>query len=408
MLRADMADIYDRMTKSELLAELRKAVGGGGQSLLVRHEAEVFREETRLQHEQLIETQRLLEESRDRYADLYDFAPVPYVTMTGSGIVEDCNLTATEMLGAERLRVIGMPLARFVAAEDRKILLDHMLLCRRAIQYPVVCSLRIRSRDGSITPAELSTRRAAGQSGGAVFRTAIVDLSERVAAESARNQLLQRIMNAQEEERLRISRELHDQMGQYLAALGLGLKSLEDLVQEPAASRAVKSLQEIAGQLSREAHHIALELRPTALDDVGLASALQTYVEQWSERHGIEVDFHDVASSRRRFPSHIETTVYRVVQEALTNVLKHAHARKVSVILNSSEDGLQVVVEDDGWGFDAKSPTSNGSGGLGLLGARERIALVNGSLQIESKQGRGTTLFVRISLQESSEEVQRV
>ena len=397
-----MADMYERMSKAELIGELRKLQASDATRVLeaAQYEKDVFREEMRIQNEQLMATQRLLEESRDRYADLYDFAPVPYVTMNGNGVVEDCNLTATEMLGAERLRVTGMPLTRFVAPEDRKIFLDHLLLCRRSSQYPLVCSVHIRSRNGRIIPAELSTRRALGStSAGAAFRTAIFDLSDRQAAEAARNQLLQRIMNAQEEERLRISRELHDQMGQFLAALALGLKSLEEIVQEPTGQAAVKNLQDIASQLSREAHHIALELRPTALDDVGLVSALQTYVEQWSDRYGVELDFHSAFAESERFEPHIETTVYRIVQEALTNVLKHAHASRVSVLLNHREGNLQVVVEDNGWGFDPKHRSLiNGDGGLGLLGARERIALVQGMLEIESKQGRGTTLFVRIPI----------
>jgi signal transduction histidine kinase len=218
-------------------------------------------------------------------------------------------------------------------------------------------------------------------------------------AETERVQLLQRLVTAQEEERRRISRELHDQMGQHIAALMLGLKALKTSsgVLLP-ANEQLQKLCELTNQLAEEVHRLARELRPAALDDLGLHTALSNYVEQWSEHTGISIDFHSRGLEKQRISPQIETTVYRIVQEALTNVLKHASAKRVSVIIENRSDQIRALVEDDGKGFDADTPTSatGSSGGLGLIGMKERVALVGGKFKVESKPGSGTTIVIRI------------
>jgi len=232
------------------------------------------------------------------------------------------------------------------------------------------------------------------------------EVVEHKQAEAARMQLLRRLVTAQEEERRRISRELHDHMGQYLSAIILRLKTLQPLASEQESARLnLQSLQELAGQLVDEVHHLAWELRPAALDDLGLLTALQNYTEKWSERSRIAVDFHSSGLKRERLPHEIETTIYRIVQEALTNVLKHAEARRVSVIVERRREHVLVIVEDDGRGFDMESDAHSwGAGrGLGLLGMQERVALVGGTLNIESAPGGGTTVRIRVPVSTSLE-----
>jgi signal transduction histidine kinase len=173
----------------------------------------------------------------------------------------------------------------------------------------------------------------------------------------------------------------------------------------PARERLLQ-LQELADLMGREVHHIALELRPTALDDLGLQTALGNYTEEWSKRSGIEIDFQSAGLDEKRLPSAIETALYRVVQEGLTNVLKHAQARRVSLILQRSSDQVLAILEDDGRGFDAEAviKSSVPSRRLGLLGMKERVALVGGTLTIESTPGGGTTIFARIPLPVDGEE----
>jgi PAS domain S-box-containing protein len=232
------------------------------------------------------------------------------------------------------------------------------------------------------------------------------EIGVREAAEADRQELLRRLGTAQEDERRRISRELHDQMGQLLAALGLGLKALEAATPATSPGRPhLARLRELTDQVGREFHRLALDLRPTALDDLGLRTALATYTEAWSERSGVAVDFQSTVADAERLPGASETALYRIVQEALTNVFKHAHARRVSVVLLRSVQQVSAVVEDDGRGFDPDLKPGFADGRrLGILGMRERAASVGGSLLVESSPGQGATVIIRIPLPDSGEE----
>jgi len=225
-----------------------------------------------------------------------------------------------------------------------------------------------------------------------------VDVTDYHLADDARRELQRQLADAQEEERRRISRELHDHMGQHLAALILGLETLKDSVANPRDRRRVQRLQALASALGSEVHDLALELRPTALDDLGLYSALRHYADQWSGRYDIPVDVHSNGLDRPRLPPAIETALYRIVQEGLTNVARHAHATRASVIVEQRNGIVQLILEDDGRGFPVdgvlNAPLSRGH--LGVLGMRERAVLAGGTLDIESAPDRGTTLFVRV------------
>lgn len=234
------------------------------------------------------------------------------------------------------------------------------------------------------------------------------EIIEHRKSEAARARLLRQLVTAQEEERRRISRELHDQMGQHLAALMLGLKNLSTSSGNGSSPHrtSLNQLQELTAQLMEETHHLAWELRPPALDDLGLQTALSNYVDKWSERGETIADFHSSGLDKHRLPPEVETAVYRTVQEALTNVLKHARAKRVSVILEHRHDQLLTIVEDDGQGFDVEAGMigRDKGQGLGLLGIQERVALVGGNLNIESQPGAGTTLVIRIPVCTSSRE----
>ncbi|MGH1570784.1 ATP-binding protein [Methylobacterium sp. P31] len=232
----------------------------------------------------------------------------------------------------------------------------------------------------------------------------VADIEPRKRTEAERAELLRRLSEAQENEQRRIARELHDQVGQTVTGLSLGLKSLERLVEAGAqseVSRHVQWLQSLAGEIGRDIHRAAVDLRPTALDDLGLREALATLLRQWTRRHNIRSDF-QVLGESVRLPAAVETAIYRIVQEALTNVLKHAQASTVSVSLEQRPEEVRVIIEDDGIGFDAEADAGPPAGGpaakprLGLSGIRERLSLLRGSLTLETSPGSGTTLFVRI------------
>ena len=223
----------------------------------------------------------------------------------------------------------------------------------------------------------------------------------RQTAEKSRLQLLHRLVGAREEERARIARELHDKMGQYLTGLVLGLNSLNEICQpHPPSHMSLVRLLQITDELMHEVHHLAWELRPALLDDLGLNAALGNYLKQWSERNGITLDFHSCNLDKLVLSPDIETTVYRIVQEALTNILKHAQAKHVNVVVECQQNNVQVMVEDDGKGFDTENLSFKATteGRLGVVGMKERAAVVEGTFEIESTPGAGTTVFVRIPL----------
>jgi PAS domain S-box-containing protein len=233
------------------------------------------------------------------------------------------------------------------------------------------------------------------------------EIAERLRAEDERRELLRRLVTAQEDERRRISRELHDQMGQRLAALMIGLKTLDEhsYGRQPALA-GLRQLQEITDELSREAHALAWRLRPAALDDLGLHTALYNYVKDWAERSRVQVDFYSAGIEHERLPLAHETALYRIAQEALTNILKHSQANRVSIILERRADHVFAVVEDNGKGFDVETLTNMPpkERNLGLLGMRERATLLGGTLEIESAPGAGASVFVRIPLAAGGEE----
>ena len=216
-----------------------------------------------------------------------------------------------------------------------------------------------------------------------------VDLSERVSRDTVR-----RVVDAQELERKRLARELHDETGQALTSILLGLKPLEQLASTEEERAAVTSVRELVVSTLQDVRRLAVELRPTALDDFGLAAALERLAEGFREQTGIEVDI-AAQLGDGRLPEEVETTLYRIVQEALTNVIKHAEASRVSILLTRANGAVIAVVEDDGGGFD---PAATRDGGLGLLGMRERLALLGGTLRIEAGAHHGTTVAAEVPL----------
>jgi signal transduction histidine kinase len=216
--------------------------------------------------------------------------------------------------------------------------------------------------------------------------TVAVDLSRRVQRDS-----LRRLIEGQELERRRLARELHDETGQALTSVLLGLKAVESADDVPAA---LANLRELVVGTLQDVRRLAVELRPKALDDFGLLPAVERLVETFRASTGMAVHF-ESRLGENRLSSEVETTLYRVVQEGLTNVAKHAGARTVSVLLVRRDTSASAVVEDDGQGFER---TDEDRGGIGLAGMRERLALLDGRLTIESDPATGTTVAAEVPL----------
>ena len=235
----------------------------------------------------------------------------------------------------------------------------------------------VRFTDGDVRLAETFATRAA----------LAVDLSERIARDS-----LRRAVETQELERRRLARELHDETGQALASILLGLKALDEKTDDAGARTSIEELRELVVATLQDVRRLAVELRPSALDDFGLVAALERLADSFAEQSGISVDF-QAALADERLPDEAETALYRIVQESLTNVVKHARARRVSILLTRTNGVVKAVVEDDGRGFD---PERTNDDGHGLVGMRERLALLGGRLEIESARDAGTTVAAEV------------
>ena len=224
-------------------------------------------------------------------------------------------------------------------------------------------------------------------------------MEQRRVMEEERFKLLQKIVTTQEDERRRIARDMHDSLGQQLTALRLKIASLKE--NYPADGRlgeSLERLQELGAKVDAEVNFLVWELRPTVLDDLGLVAAIENYAREWSRHCEIAADVHTGRFVQERLDSNVETNLYRILQEALNNSHKHSRAKSVNIVLESRRNQIVLVIEDDGKGFDPDHLKINPDTGrgLGLIGMRERAAIIGGKVEIESAPGNGTTIFVRI------------
>jgi PAS domain S-box-containing protein len=259
---------------------------------------------------------------------------------------------------------------------------------------------RLRHKDGHYVHVLSRGFPVRREPGGPVVRIVGThfDLTERkrIESERARTELLAKLVFAQEDERRRIARDMHDEFGEQLTALALRIAALKEACADRADLAAqVVALETIARRLDHDVDQLVWELRPTALDDLGLRAALANYVQDWSQRANIPADLHTTGLLEDRLSTEVETTLYRIAQEALNNIAKYSRARHVELILERRADCVLLIVEDDGIGFDV-AERANG-GGFGLIGMQERATLIGATLEIESAPDQGTTILVRIA-----------
>jgi PAS domain S-box-containing protein len=385
------------------LQRLKEANVDERDRLSLLHEISVYQEELLVQNQALMHAQSALEETRDQFIELYDFAPNGYVTLDEHGVICRCNLTAAAFFGRSRPAIEGLPLLGFVTLESRNKYFDFLRRCRSGVAGDIEIEAALKTRD-RVREVQLLCRPRSRAQSSQLF-TSIVDITEKKELERERARtaderaaLANRLLGAIDDERQRIARNLHDDVGQQVTAIRLKFERMVGAASAPEAD--MRSVQHMIEQLDQRLHLIATELRPAALD-VGLVTAVNQFVREWGTTHGIAAAFSANRMTDREMPAEIETQLYRILQEALNNIAKHAAARHVSILLEKKRDEIVLVVEDDGRGFKL-ADTRAEAASLGLVGMRERAQMIGGKMHIETAPGEGTSLFVYVPIVKGS------
>ena len=321
-------------------------------------------------------------------------------TLSRDGLVLYCNRRFAELIRKPPAKVIGIALQSLVAETERERLETLLSDGWRAVAKG---EFSLRRTGGNLTPVYLSLNRLRGFKGEALGMV-ITDLREQKIKQAAeirqvetmRKLILERTISAQEEERRRIARELHDEAGQLLTALLVGLRTLEDTRKLADVKVQGQRLREITAQAIDEVGRLARGLHPTVLDDHGLGVALGRYAAEYTKSYNIRVEISLGSLDASNLSSAAQITLYRIIQEALTNVARHSGASTVSIQFARSDQAIEVAVIDDGCGFNAEAVTAS-SHRLGIHSMRERAAMLGGTVSFIS-QGKGTRILVRVPL----------
>ena len=349
--------------------------------------------------------------TREEFEVLFDSSPNGVMVADDRGRILLVNARLAAMFGYVRDGLIGQQVEILIPDRLRG---GHAALRQAFARDPQARSmgagreLYARREDGTEFPVEIGLNPITSRADGLVMIT-LTDISARklaserlIATTTERDELRRRFVQAQEQERLRLAHELHDQTGQGLTAVMLEMKDIEKSAADTDRKR-FRLLRLELEQIGQILHRIAWELRPASIDELGLTSALANHLREWSSQYDIAADFHCGDLRIDELSQEICTTIYRVVQEALTNVAKHAPtATAVSVVIARTDGWLRLTIEDNGGGFDqdALAGSKTGpNGGLGLAGMRERLMLIGAEFEVESSVGTGTTIFARIPLE---------
>ncbi len=321
-------------------------------------------------------------------------------TLSHDGALLYCNRRFAELIGMPPGRIIGSAIESLVAETERDRCEAFLAEAQKAVARG---EFNLRCPDGSLVPVYLSLNRFRGYKG-QILGLVITDLSEqrRKQAEEIKQTkamhrlLLERTLAAQEEERRRLARELHDEAGQLLTAILVGLRSLEDARKLADVKTQGHRLREITAQAIDEVGRVARGLHPTVLDDLGLGVALSRYVTEYIKTHNIAVNLALKELDSCKLPAAVQIALYRIIQEALTNVARHSGAKAVSIRFARLATALEVTIIDDGCGFDEKAVAVT-SHRLGIQSMRERAAMLGGTVSFASRR-KGTKILVQVPL----------
>jgi PAS domain S-box-containing protein len=342
-----------------------------------------------------------LRESEERYRELFENARDAMYVHDLNGTYTSVNHAAEELTGYSREEIVGHNFTEFISEEHIKHVRNSFcgkLASRGETSYEV----DVIAKDGRRVPVEVSSR--------AIYENGLIvgvqgtarDITERKQAQDALQMFSRQLIEAQEEERRRIARELHDQIGQVLTAVKMNLHTVHRVCNGTEEGGHIKDNIEAVDEALRLVRDLSVDLRPPLLDDLGLVTALRWYVDRYAKRTGIVAEvIIELDDPNVRFSRELETACFRIAQEALTNVVRHARARDVSVTLRQEDAILILSVKDDGVGFDHEALRKRAprAATLGLLGMQERAHAAGGVVEVHSKISKGTEIRLKLPLE---------
>jgi PAS domain S-box-containing protein len=342
-----------------------------------------------------------LRESEERYRELFENARDAMYVHDLNGTYTSVNHAAEELTGYSREEIVGHNFTEFISEEHIKHVRNNFcgkLASRGETSYEV----DVIAKDGRRVPVEVSSR--------AIYENGLIvgvqgtarDITERKQAQDALQMFSRQLIEAQEEERRRIARELHDQIGQVLTAVKMNLHTVHRVCNGTEEGGHIKDNIEAVDEALRLVRDLSVDLRPPLLDDLGLVTALRWYVDRYAKRTGIVAEvIIELDDPNVRFSRELETACFRIAQEALTNVVRHARARDVSVTLRQEDAILILSVKDDGVGFDHEALRKRAprAATLGLLGMQERAHAAGGVVEVHSKISKGTEIRLKLPLE---------
>lgn len=336
-----------------------------------------------------------------RYASIVDSSSDAIISKDLNGIIQSWNRGAETIFGYTAKEAIGNSVTMLMPPD--RVNEEPGILARIRRGEPVSHYETVRQRkDGTLIDISLNISPVRDSHGVIVGASKIArDITEhnRLRATEREAELMARLVQTQESERRRIARDIHDHIGQYMTAMRLTVEKLVgSTAKDGPAYDDLRKIKDIAHRLDRDISFLAWELRPTDLEQHGLQFALEHFVNQWSERSGIAADFEYVGDANQpRLSATIETNLYRIAQEALNNIVKHAKASHVGILMHRYRNLVLLIIEDNGKGFDPSLPPPPAEGhGNGLAGIRERVELLNGKLLLESSPKKGTSIAVTV------------
>jgi PAS domain S-box-containing protein len=345
-----------------------------------------------------------LRESEERYRELFENAKDAIYVHDLNGTYLKVNRAAEKLSGYKREEIVGHDFTEFVAPEHINYVRESF--CKKlAQQNETTYEVDVIAKDGRRVPVEVSSRAIYVDGTLVGVQGMARDITERKWAQDALQIFSRQLIDAQEDERRRIARELHDQIGQILTAVKMNLHTVHDFCSGPEASACVKDNIEAVDEALRLVRDLSVDLRPPILDDLGLATALRWYVDRYTKRTGLGVEVEvDLPDENERFSRDLETACFRIAQEALTNVVRHANARQILVRLIKDEDRLLLSVKDDGVGFDLESLRKGAprAATLGLVSMQERAHAAGGMIYIDSSPWNGTEIRFSLPLDANS------